>query len=64
MAQSHGVEWQKHANLLGAVVKNMRIVASDSTSTPEDQTEAQKIVADTESKLQHLKENHGVTPRD
>jgi len=62
MAQSHGVHWQRHANLLRGIVDNMKIIASDPATPPEDQTEAQRIVAETESNLQHLKEKHGVTP--
>jgi len=62
MAQSHGVHWQKHADLLRSIVKNMQMIASDSATPPEDQTEAQKIIADTEITLQRLKENRHVTP--
>ncbi len=54
--------WQHTVNQIQGAIDVIRPVASDPASSPEDQTESQRVLVVLEAYLQHLFERHKVKP--
>ncbi len=55
-------DWQRQADQLQGAIDAIRPVASDPASAPDEQTEAQHVLAVLDNYLVHLNERHKVKP--